>query len=376
MSERFLTLTFEGGRFAAHSAPVEVLAELATLQMVVLKIARHLYLKAHSERQRVPRGFPEAAQLFLVAADANCFTAVLERPGTWPGARPEDLEVFERARELTLEALDAPHRGYPLPPLFPSAANESLAALGKSLEGEEHILVKSATRFDVRVDRESRSRLAELIHRPLETLENIDGEVEQVDDAGRSCVLRSRGGRRILLASFDVAHREDLLEALRMRPIVRVRLRGQVTPGSLPKVKTVDYLELVDDERASEVLKVWDRLKSFDQIPSGWIAGEGRPPAERAVQVAKGVLGRLLVEHQLPRPSLFPAPGGAVQAEWILGRWAVDVVFDSDDEGIQAEATHADTGVEKNVAFDRTQVHADSVSALGTWLEIPPSDPV
>ena len=370
MSERFLTLTFDGGRFSSHSAPVDVLAELATLQQLMLRIARHLYLARHGDRQRVPRGFPEAAQLYLVAAEANCYTAGLDRPGTWLGANAADLAVFDQARDLAIEALEAPDRGSQLPDLFPAAAVDLLTAFDKRLEGDEKILVRGSLGHTAKVDRESRARLATLIRRPFENVESLDGEVEQVDDAGRSCTIRAKGGRRVLLAAFDVAHRESLLEALRLRPIVRVRVKGQVSAGSPAKMKAVEYLELVDDERAPEVQKIWERLRSFERISEGWLEGEGKPPSERAVQVARGVLGRLLVEHlRLPRPGIFPAPDGAVQAEFILGRWAVDLVFDPEDESIRAEATHADSGEEKFASFDRTQVHADTVSQLGKWLE-------
>lgn len=134
-------------------------------------------------------------------------------------------------------------------------------------------------------------------------------------------------------------------------------------------MRVVD-LDFFDDERSADVMKVWDRLKSFEEITNGWYEGEGWPPSRQAIELARGVLGRLLVEHPyLPRPGVFPTPEGGVQAEWILGKWAADVGFESEDERIQADATHAETGEERSVTFSRDEVNADSAGPLGRWLE-------
>lgn len=105
VSERggeFLKVTFDGGRFAKHSVPVTVLAELTTLQQLVLRVARHLYFQHHGERKRVPQGFTEASQLHLRASVPNCFTAELLRPDEFKmvggGRRTEQSGILSMAR--------------------------------------------------------------------------------------------------------------------------------------------------------------------------------------------------------------------------------------------------------------------------------------
>jgi hypothetical protein len=374
-SKRFMELTFDGGRFVAHSVPVDVLAELATVQRLLVKVARHLYFLRHTDRRRVPQGFVDAAQIHLASAEANCFTAELERPGAWEGASPDDLAIFASARDLSIEALAAASRGDPLPPQFPRNALDLLAALGRRLENGEMLLVHGigAAAPSARVDQESRAKLAAFIQQPLERVERIDGEVEQMDDASHRFTLRTRAGQRIEVP-FEPVQRAPLLDAFGQRPIARVRVRGQLLLGAPWRMRQVEELEVVDDERATEVQKVWDRLASFTEIQDGWLEGEGRAPSERAIVHAKHVLARLLVEQRaLERPRVFPTPNGGVQAEWVIGPWAIDISFHPDDGAIEAEATHGNTGEERSASFTAEQVSPDTVAPLAAWIGV--SDP-
>jgi hypothetical protein len=370
-SKRFMELTFDGGRFVAHSVPVDVLAELATVQRLLVKVARHLFFLRHTDRQRVPQGFVDAAQIHLASAEANCFTAELERPGAWEGASPDDLAIFASARDLSIEALAAASRGDPLPPKFPGNALDLLAALGRRLENGESLLVRGigAAAPSARVDHESRAKLAAFIQQPLERVERIDGEVEQMDDASHRFTLRTRAGQRIEVP-FEQMQRAPLLDAFGQRPIARVRVRGQLLLGTPWRMRQVEELEVVDDERATEVQKVWDRLASFTEIADGWFQGEGRAPSERAIVCARQVLARVLVERrEIERPLVFPTPGGGVQAEWVIGSWAADVSFDPESGAIEAEATNGETHEERSASFSVDKVSADAVTPLAEWLE-------
>jgi hypothetical protein len=134
-------------------------------------------------------------------------------------------------------------------------------------------------------------------------------------------------------------------------------------------MKRVEELEVVDDERASEIQRIWDRLNSFKSIADGWLEGDGRAPSQLAKVRAREVLGRLLVErHDIAAPSIFPTPIGGVQAEWIVGAWAADAAFDADEELIRVEASHSESGEERTAVFNKEQVSADRADALADWL--------
>ena len=154
-----------------------------------------------------------------------------------------------------------------------------------------------------------------------------------------------------------------------MRPIVRVRVRGQLVYAAQRKMKSVDELELVDDERAPEVQKLWDRVDSLRSVGDGWLDGDGIAPAERALTHAREVLGRLLVDHRdIQRPKIFPTPDGGVQAEWVIGSWAAEARFLPDDEVLLLEATNGETNEERSTSMPAGAVSADNAAGLASWL--------
>ena len=364
--DSFLDLTFDGGRFLDHSIPVEVLSELGTVQHLVLRVARHLFLTAHPTRKRVPRGFVDAAQLHLISSEANCFTAHLDRSTEIV----EGSEFLASGRDLAIRALGAASTGEGLPGDFPPDALELLAALGSKLDDDEFLLVARSANdsLSARVDQSTRAKLAALIKRPLERAESLDGEVEQMDDLAHRYVLRTRDGKRIEVP-FEMAQRDSVVLALQWRPITRVRVSGKLVFANPPRMKNVEDLELIDDERAPEIQVAWTRIESFDDIRDGWFSGEGLAPSAHATSVAKMVLARLLIENPtLPRPQIYPTPLGGVQAEWVLGRWATEVTFSAENEPIAAAATHADTGIETVMQFNSGEVSLDRVSPLSDWL--------
>lgn len=369
-NEPFLEITFQGGRFSSHSAPVGALAELATFQQIVQLVARQIFKQHHPERQRVPRGFPDAGQLHLIAVRGNCLTAVLARPdaGAW---RPElfDRMVFEEARDVALRALAAAADGVgTLPAEFPASGWSLLGLVGRQLAEDEALLVRGNGQA-ARVNQRSRERIAAMVHEPVERSVVLDGEVEQVDDQGDRFWLRSDQGERIEV-SFKPTQRKMVLEALSERPIARMRLRGQIILGPQRKLKTVDELDLVDHERAPDVQKLWARLDQLAAVPGGWFHGEGEAPSPDALVQAREILARLLVDHRnIERPKVYPTPDGGLQAEWILGDWAAEARFARTADVIVLEATHGITAEESSQTLLAGAVSADNATPIASWLK-------
>jgi hypothetical protein len=157
---------------------------------------------------------------------------------------------------------------------------------------------------------------------------------------------------------------------MNQRPLARIRAQGILLIAGKMRMKSVEDLEVVDDERAHEIQKLWTRIDSFININDGWLEGEGLAPTERCRLRAREVLARLLVDgRQLPKPAVFPNPSGGVQAEWVLGRWAADVAFDPDEDVVAAEAVNADSGEERAEFFSTGQVSGESAIPLISWLE-------
>lgn len=365
----FLELTFDGGRFAAHAVPIDVLAELGTFQQLLMRVARSIFFERHQDRHRVPRGFQEAAQLYLTSSAPNCFTAALSRPGVWLGG-VEDVGIFDEARDLSIRALAAVGDGGGLPPEFPGDAIDLLTALGQRLDSGEELLVRSRrdAPTTARVNQRTRARLAQITKRPLEREEGIDGEVERVDDAADKFTLRTRSGDRVEVP-FSVVQRAAVMEALGQRPIARVRVRGLIAVTQRLKMREVEELEVVDDERAPDVQRIWKRLDELRTLRDGWLEGDGVTPDAVVVARVREVLARMLVDYrELPRPKIYPTPEGGIQAEWMIGDWGAEIIFEPNEDGVVAEATNLQTGEEREESFAPGQVTAESTAALNGWL--------
>lgn len=369
--KHFLKLTFEGGRFVDHTLPVDVVGELATLQALIHNVARALFFRANPARHRVSVGFIDAAKLHLAATEANCYSIGLSRAeelGTVT-EQHEDSVIIEQAREVTLEALRCAAQGEPIPEGFPPSAYEQLSSFGKRLRPEEWLAVSNDTATKVaRVDQKSRTALSKAVKQPLSVNADLDGEVDHFDDAGNRFWLRLDSGQQVEIP-LNRELRRVVLETLVIRPIARMRIGGQMhVTGGGARLVAVDDLEIYDSPHADEVIKLWERLDSFDQIREGWLDGIGAPPTAEARTRAREVLARLLVSHSaLPRPRIFPTPDGGVQAEWVIGAWAADLKFYPGGE-VEGEAVNADTGEEDDRAFGQHEVTAEDASALATWL--------
>jgi hypothetical protein len=369
-SDSFLELTFDGGRFESHSVPVSVLAELGTMQMILQRVARALWLREHEERARVPRGFNEAAQLNLVASREGSYIAALRRSEPAPGRDASSFDyVFDQALDVTVQALAAvANDNAQIPAEFPLEALDLLGNLGRHLGKGEELRIRGKTSEKVaRVNQSSRGRLARLTKRPLESDVDFEGEVEIFDDQGSKIRVRTRDGDRIEVP-FGRHRREELLFALQQRPMVRVRVRGAMQLQQR-RMTDVEEIETVDDERAPEVQKLWDRLKTLEEVPDGWLDGDGRRPTEDVLTFVRLVLQRLLVDHRsIPRPKVFPTPDGGLQAEWVLGSWAAEARFSPSGEFLALEATNADTMEEHEHRLAAGDISADNATALAEWL--------
>ena len=206
-----------------------------------------------------------------------------------------------------------------------------------------------------------------MTHQPVERDIVIEGEVEEIDDSTRTFLLRA--GQSRLEVPFLPHQRTTVFEAIRDRPIARVSVRGRLVPGPPQRMKTVEDLELVDHERAADVLKLWARVSQLAETPRGWLRGDGEPPSEQARAQAREVLARLLVDHRdIERPKLYPTPDGGIQAEWVIGDWAAEAKFSASADFVALEATNGATGEDRALDVPAAQLSADNAGPMATWL--------
>jgi len=230
-SDGFLRVTFRGGRFDRHSVPVDVLAELVTLQQALFELASAEFKRRHAERTHLPRGFAESARLYLTETERNCFTASMDRNAapTLPGLDPEAIDIVIWARGTMLEAFEGR-----LAPTVGRRELKALARVGDRLgAGEAMELRVRPSASPSRVNHTSRARIATTLHEPLEQVTDLEGEVEGVEDR-RSIFALKLSDRRTVSVPFERAEKADVVEALDRRPVTRVRVRGRVQWSTSP----------------------------------------------------------------------------------------------------------------------------------------------
>lgn len=364
-------MTFGGGRFAAHVMPVDALAELVTLQQVVLELARAEFKRRNPDRVRVPRGFAQAARLDLCATEPNCFTATLTReaPPILSGMDPALVDVVVASRDAVVSVLDGAAQGRE-PGELPAKARKLLARMGDRLGPGEWIEIRAKRDASAaRVDDGTRARLSALLHAPLEQVTDLDGEVEQFFDESDTIALRLRD-RRVVSLKFDRVQRAEVLDALARCPAVRVQARARVQWAASPRAQDVESFEVVDHERWPDVERLWQRIDQLAEVPEGWMNGAGEAPGDAVRARAREVLARLLVDHpEVPRPKVFPTPDGGLQAEWLFDRVAAEARFSARDGTIEAEAADADSDRAWERVFAAEEVRRDDASMLAAWLD-------
>lgn len=359
----FLRLTFNGGRFAGHAAPVEMLKEFSTVELLIMRVARRLYLQEHPGRSNVARGFYDAATLYVTATEENCFSATLGRRAMTVALEDAIGSVFVSARDVCLTALAAVAANQPIQATFPREELRLLAEVGRRLGGDEDLVLGDGGVI-ARVNQETRARLAAATHNPLVQAKTMEGEIVHVEDEPRyRYVLRTREGKRYE-APYTLTDRALVVETFGLRPIRRLMARVLMQDD---RVLSVEDLEPIEDERAPYIQKLWDRLRTFVNLPDGWAEGDGSPLNAELVARVSNVLARLLIENAaIPDPAVFATPDGGVQTEWVTDNWSIDLRFE-DDGTVSGGSTHR-RGDERSRDFKTQIADVYNVADVAEWL--------
>src|SRR2546425_410761 len=108
MKLEFLHARFDGARFSEHTLPLEVARDLAAYETLVVELAKHLYVKEHPERERVPKGFAADFHLHLERVDDGSAKPVLSIVTAGAVALGAGASIyFERARDLISKCVAA-----------------------------------------------------------------------------------------------------------------------------------------------------------------------------------------------------------------------------------------------------------------------------
>jgi hypothetical protein len=146
-SEVFKPLRLSGGRFDEASTgtvvfPLEVIAELARYERLLIKVARELWMDEHPTRKRAPKGFDEHLRLRLTAVETGSVGPVLQRreaeggqlfdPDDWQNGHSRRSRMRSRPSSKSSRCLPR------FPPLRPRALSSSEAASALTRSATSH----------------------------------------------------------------------------------------------------------------------------------------------------------------------------------------------------------------------------------------------
>lgn len=230
--KELLWLSFSGERVITGALDLTALASLASFQRLLTETARAGFLATNPSRQRVPKGFEDAARLFLRRVDAGSAIAPLELSLT-PGQvlLPFDdvpiEDYIENAVNLALRTFEALERDERLP--F-EITRETLASYGDfavSIPENDAVTVSLPNRENARVVTRETAKKIDARKIPLyEDYFDLVGEVLEVDlKKGRFQLWLDARTRLPLPFSTD---QEDVVTgALKDHASVRLRAKGR-----------------------------------------------------------------------------------------------------------------------------------------------------
>ncbi len=323
MKTEFIQPRFEGARFAEHTLPLEVAKDLAAYESLVVELAKHLYLKEHPNRQRVPKGFDADFHLHLEKVDEGSARLVLSV--VTAGALSLGINAssyFERARDLITECVQAPDGQ--LPSDFPPNLLHYFNHVGRSLRADEKMELPGNGGVNAVLSPERRKHLVLAVEKVYEREVELQGTIGEADWEKSTFRLRLTDGAQAVIPMPESFHAQAREFGGRLR--FQVTVKGVATFDSWDKLQKVVSVEYLDIQPNYKLAEAFDALT---ELEDGWLDGAGVAPDKDKVSVIADEIVAYYPES-LALPAVVPTPEGNLLLEWHMpGSPSVDVNLDS-----------------------------------------------
>ncbi|MGW1956720.1 hypothetical protein ACWCPI_28895 [Streptomyces sp. NPDC001920] len=368
-SRAFGSWRLQGGRYEQPGLPVEVLAEFARYERLVVDVARGLYKQRHASRQRVPRGFASSFSLRLSDIRRGSVIPVLERTAVDADALFDDRDagIFEEARMIIQDALRSIQDGSGIPRTFPPHALREFSRFGRSLRDDELIEFDSGTSNAVIYSQPVRRQIQEqarLERFEIETL--VSGQVVGVSADKGIFEFRLTRGDKVVPGRFSsddiVADLKQYLDLSTMAPTVAINAVAiQSMNEEIIEIQDVLSIEPVLPPEWSE------RLTELHDLEAGWLDGVGQQVSRKVLREAESLLLEFL-DEQVKRPYIYPTEDGGVQLEWPYSAGEVTLTVTS-DEKVEAYAFSKEDDRESDRTFHWRQLSEITEFVIGGITE-------
>jgi hypothetical protein len=238
-------LRFKGPRFTDKALDAATLGEVQRYLQLVEETAKAVWKAEHPDREKLPAGFEERNRAYLRSVQHGSAVAVIEaKVEDSPQAEflDREAETLLSAAELSHKVYDAVSRSRPLPDKLPKELVSAYADFGKSLNADEVVEIKAATRRRYVTHRaQDRERFLVFAQQAYNARLVVSGEVVEADVRQGRFQIRAEG-KAPLPASFKPEQEEFITDSLKQHHSVRVRVVGQ---GEFsPEGKPLRFIEV------------------------------------------------------------------------------------------------------------------------------------
>jgi hypothetical protein len=310
MKTDFSQPRFTGTRFDDHTLPVDVARDLAAYEMLIIDLAKHLYLKDHPDRQRVPKGFTSGFHLDIERIEEGSTKPLLALVMSGALALTGgERDYFVQARDLIADCIAAPENA--LPADFPKELLAHFNQLGRSLREDEAMELSVRDGNNVaRLTQAKRKLLVLAAGQFYERDISLNGYIEEVDFAKSTFRLKFPDGGQAIVPMQVSFHNSARTYAGRNRHYINVVGVGTYDSwDSFQKVVSVESLEVIKNYAISA------RFDEISQLESGWFEGIGLAlDANNLSRVSE----KLIADYpdKLPLPQIVPRQDGNLLLEW------------------------------------------------------------
>lgn len=309
MKEPFLHPRFDGKRFEEHTLPLDVARDLAAYEVLIVELAKRLYLDAHPNRKRVPKGFEAGFQLHLEQVDQGSARPLLSliTAGTLALSGGSG-GYFEKARDLVAECIASADGT--LPEKFPKELLAHFNQVGRSLQAGESMEIPRPGRKDAILTPQRRRDLVLAADDYYQDKVELAGTIEEANWKSETFRLRLSSGEPVDVP-MPIFFRKDAGE-------YGGRDRFQVTVTGIATYDAKGQLHSVLKVRSVDVQPDYQIASRFDQIGSlaaGWHEGAGVAiDPEKLATLYDTVVGHY--PEDLPLPAIVPTTDGNLLFEW------------------------------------------------------------
>ena len=325
--EDTLELRYVGVRFNGARIPLDVLPDLSAVRDLVIALAKARWLKAHPERQRLPRGFNHSVAFDLIAIKEGSARPQLKWDRQGATEKAPDL-VDEIGRLLAVSYNDAAN-------LFLRAATGRLATnlpadqlnalnrFGVSLRSDEKIefVNQNDDNGDViYIDLERRKRLLTSFGEEYPSNYRSSGVLVTSSSSGSGYIeveTTDHGVLKIQVpADIVVKHYDGNMGSEVQFDLVLI-LDGN---DNIRRVENCLDVTIVESSDTPEFIAAMSAINEFRSLKAGWLDGNGEAISSTAVRTARKIL-RQRSDIAQRRLGVFPTESGGITFEFRVNLW-------------------------------------------------------